>query len=153
LYERWKWCGRLGMAKIEPYTSDLTDIEWELVRRLLPVQGKLGRPPRYERRLLLNAIFYITRSGCPWRDLPHDFPKWRLVYYYFSKWQQQGVWEQINAALRDRVRLAHGKKKPRRLRPSTAKALRWLASPESAALMQARRFWGESDTCWSTPWD
>jgi putative transposase len=141
------------MAKNEPYTSDLTDIEWEIVRPLLPVKGKLGRPPRYERRLMLNAIFYITRTGCPWRDLPHDFPKWRLVYYYFSKWQQQGVWEQLNAALRDRVRLAHGKKKPQRLRPSTAKALRWLASPESVALMQARRCWGESDTCWWTPWD
>ena len=87
------------MAKIEPYTSDLTDMEWEIVRRLLPVKGKLGRPPRYERRLMLNAIFYITRTGCPWRDLPHDFPKWRLVYYYFSQWQRQGVWEQINTAL------------------------------------------------------
>ena len=141
------------MAKIEPYTSDLTDIEWEIVRRLLPVKGKLGRPPRYERRLMLNAIFYITRSGCPWRDLPHDFPHWRLVYYYFSKWQQLGVWEQINAALRDRVRVARGKKKPQRLRPSTARALRWLASAESVASMQARRFWGESVTFWSTPWD
>lgn len=100
------------MAKKEPYTSDLTDVEWEIVRRLLPGQGKLGRPPRYERRVIVNAIFYITRSGCPWRDLPHDFPHGRLVYYYFAKWQQQGVWEQINAALRDRVRVAYGKKSP-----------------------------------------
>ena len=141
------------MAKIEPYTSDLNDAEWEVVRRLLPERGKLGRPPRYERRLMVNAIFYITRSGCAWRDLPHDFPHWRLVYYYFSKWHRLGVWEQINAALRDRVRLASGKKKPQRLRPSTRKASRWLASPESVALMQARRFWGERDTFWSTPWD
>ena len=141
------------MATIEPYTSDLTDTEWEIVRRLLPARGKLGRPPRYERRLMLNAIFYITRTGCCWRDLPHDFPKWRLVYYYFAKWQAEGVWERINTALRDRVRLAHGKKKPRRLRPSTARALRWLASAESVASMQARRFWGESAICWSTPWD
>ena len=146
MYEGPQWCGKLGMAKIEPYTSELTDIEWEIVRRLLPVKGKLGRPPRYERRVMLNAIFYITRTGCSWRDLPHDFPKWRLVYYYFAKWQQQGVWARINAALRDRVRLAHGKKKPPRLRPLTAKALRWLASPESAASMQARRCWDESDT-------
>ena len=51
------------MAKIEPYTSDLTDIEWEIVRRLLPVKGKLGRPPRYAPRLMLNAIFYITRAA------------------------------------------------------------------------------------------
>jgi putative transposase len=140
------------MAKIEPYTSDLTEEEWSLVRRLLPGKGKLGRPPHYERRLMVNAIFYITRSGCCWRDLPHDFPHWRLVYYYFSTWQRQGVWERINAALRDRVRLNHGKKKPRRLRPLTVKALRWLASPESVASMRARRSWEENGTFWSTPW-
>lgn len=62
------------MAKIEPYTSDLTDIEWEIVRRLLPVKGKLGRPPRYERRLMLNAIFYITRTGCPGGICRMTFP-------------------------------------------------------------------------------
>jgi len=132
----------------EPYTSELTDREWELIRRLLPVRGKLGRPPRYERRSMVSAIFYLTRSGCAWRDIPHDFPPWRLVYYYFAKWHQLGVWQQINDALRDRVRIKSGKKKPLRLRPLTAKALRWLASPESAALMQAKRSWEENDIFW-----
>ena len=136
------------MAKLEPYQSDLTDTEWELIRRLLPVQGKLGRPPRYERRLMLNAILYMTKSGCTWRDLPHDFPHWRLVYYYFAKWHQEGVWQQINDALRDRVRVKSGKKKPLRLRPLTARALRWLASAESAALMQERRCWDENGIFW-----
>lgn len=140
------------MQTKEPYPSQLTDLEWELVRRLLPGRGRLGRPPRYARRAVLDAIFYLTRSGCAWRDLPHDFPPWRLVYHYFARWQQEGVWARINDALRDRVRLAHGKKKPRRLRPLTAKALKWLASAESVASMRAKRSWDESDTCWWIPW-
>ena len=141
------------MAKYEPYPSDVTDEEWQVLFRLLPGQGKLGRPPRYERRLMLNAIFYITRSGCAWRQLPHEFPHWRLVYYYFAKWQEQGVWQQLNDALRDRVREASGKKKPQRRRPSIVRALKWLASPACVVSMRARRCWDESDTSWSTPWD
>ena len=69
------------MAKLEPYTSDIKDNEWERLRRLLPGPKKLGRPPRYPQRHMLNAIFYITHSGCPWRLMPHEFPHWRLVYY------------------------------------------------------------------------
>jgi len=141
------------MAKVEPYTSELTDVEWELVRRLIPGRGRLGRPPRYERRAVVSAIFYITRSGCAWRDLPRDFPHWRLVYYYFAKWHREGVWKQVNDTLRDRVRIQHGKKKPRRLRPLTARALKWLASPESADLMRERRSWDENDIFWWIPWD
>lgn len=141
------------MAAKEPYLSQLTDTEWHLIRGLLPGPSKLGRPARYERRLIVDAIFYLTRSGCTWRDLPHDFPHWRLCYYYFSKWQASGVWERLNAELRDRVRLKSSKKKLPRLRPLTAKALRWLASAESADLMRARRSWDENDIFWSIPWD
>jgi putative transposase len=140
------------MAKIEPYSTDLRDAEWEQLRRLLPGPKKLGRPPRYPQRLMLNAIFYVTHGGVPWRLLPHEFPHWRLVYYYFAKWQKEGVWEKLNAALRDRVRVQAGKKKPPRRRPLIAKALKLLASVESVALMQAKRSWGENGTFWSTPW-
>jgi len=100
------------MAKQEPYPSDLNDQEWKSIRRLLPVRGKLGRPPRYERRLVLNAILSITKSGCTRREMPHDFPHWRLCYYYFAKWHREGVCQRLNDALRDRVRLQAGKKSP-----------------------------------------
>lgn len=140
------------MLPTQPYPSQLTDGEWEIIRRLLPGRSKLGRPPRYERRAVVDAILYLTRSGCAWRDLPHDFPHWRLVYHYFAKWQREGVWQRVHDTLRDQVRVRCGKKKPRRLRPSTAKALRWLGSPESAALMQARRSWAENDISWWIPW-
>ena len=51
--------------------------------------GPVGRPPRYERSEVFNAIIYFAKTGCPWRYLPHDFPGWRLVYYYFASWQRR----------------------------------------------------------------
>ena len=139
------------MAKKGPYTSELTDKEWEIIRRILPIQGKLGRPPRYHRRSVVSAIFYVTRSGCCWRDMPKDFPHWRLVYYYFAKWHKMGVWQRMNDALRDQVRVKSGKKKPQRLRPLTARALKWLASEESVVSMQEKRSWDENDIFWWIP--
>lgn len=141
------------MAQQEPYPSDLTEKEWKILAKLLPAGSKLGRPPRYSKRAVLNAIFYLVRQGCTWRGLPHDFPPYRIVFYYFAKWQEQGVWERINHALRDEVRLARGKKKPRLLRLSTAKALKWLSNPENVATTLARRSTEENDTSWSTLWD
>ena len=67
------------MPNQQPYPSDLTDAEWELLRPLLPGLGKLGRPPRYDRRKVLEAIFYVVRSGCAWRLLPHDLPPYRPI--------------------------------------------------------------------------
>ena len=137
-------------AKEEPYPSSLTQREWEIVRPLLPERGKLGRPPRYTRRELLDAILYVVRSGCTWRMMPKEFPHWRLVYYYFTKWHGLGVWQKLNDALRDRVRIKVGKKKPRPLRLSTVRALKWLASQESVASMQEKRSTDENGMYWWT---
>jgi putative transposase len=71
-------------------------------------------PDGYERtvdmREILNGIFYKLRSGCPWRYLPTDFPKWRVVYDYFQRFQRNGLWEKMNDTLREQVRLAAGRK-------------------------------------------
>jgi len=141
------------MAKQEPYPSEFTEKEWKIVRPLLPPPSKMGRPPRYSRKQIVEAILYVTRSGCTWRMLPREYPHWRLCYYYFAKWHCDGVWESINAALVNKVRVQSGKKKPPRLRSSTARALKWLASPESVASMQEKRLWEESDTFWWIPLD
>ena len=102
------------MPTKEPYPSDLTDAEWKLLEPLLPGRKKLGRPARYRRRLVLDAIFYVVRSGCAWRLLPHDLPSWRLSYYYFAKWRQEGLWARLNEHLRGAVRRRSGKKSPER---------------------------------------
>ncbi len=134
----------------DPYPSSLTDTEWKLIEPMLPGPQKLGRPLRYQKRDVLNAIFYVVRSGCAWRLLPHDLPPWRICYYYFMTWRQQGLWQQIHDALRDLVRLQRGKKKPRLLRYSILRALKYLTTEECAATMQARRSWDASDTSWWT---
>jgi transposase len=139
------------MEKRAAYQSDLSEVEWEIARRHIPGKGKLGRPPRYEKREILNAILYISKEGCTWRDMPHDLPPWRLVYYYFEKWQAEGIWERINDALREKVREKSGKKKSPRLRSSTARALRWLGSAESVVTMRAKRSWEERDIFSWTP--
>ncbi len=140
------------MPTQEPYPSSLSDAEWKLIEPLIPGPKLLGRPPRYSKRAILDAIFYTVRSGCAWRLLPHDLPPWRIVYYYFMIWRRDGLWQRIHDTLRDRVRLQSGKKKPRPLRSSTLKVLKQLTTEECAASMQARRCWDENDTSWWTRW-
>ena len=130
----------------EKYPSDLNDDEWRFLEPLVPGAHKLGRPPKYKKREVLNAIFYLVRSGCAWRMLPHDLPPWRICYYYFMVWKREGVWEAIHDRLREIVRTHHGKKKPRPLRLLTHKALKQLTTEESVAMMQANASWVAKDT-------
>jgi putative transposase len=91
------------------YPSDLTNGQWRKIRGLLPKVAKRGRKP-LERRWVLNAILYVVRTGCPWRALPKDFPKWKAVYTVFWRWRKQGVWKRVHDTLRERVRQKVGKK-------------------------------------------
>ena len=93
----------------EQYPSDLRDGQWQVLRGLLPPPAKRGRRPIC-RRLILNAILYVNRTGCQWRALPHDFPKWKTVYTIFWRWRRDGVWQRIHEALCRRVRKQSGKK-------------------------------------------
>jgi len=98
------------------YPSDLTDIEWLIIEPLIPPAKPGGRPREADIRKVLNAIFYLLRSGCAWRMLPHDLPPWQTVYGYFRTWRKDGIWEQMNDALREAVRSQAG----RELEPSAA---------------------------------
>lgn len=90
------------MRKI--YPSDLTGGEWEYLAKVLPKQSKLGRPAKYDKVTILNAIFYVARTGCAWRYLPTNYPPWKTVYHYFRQWRVCGVWKRIHAQLRRLVR-------------------------------------------------
>lgn len=92
------------MTDRKHYPTDLNDKEWALLEPLLPVQ-KTGRPRKYSQREMLNAIFYITRTGSSWRMMPHDLPPWQAVYAYFRKLIDNGTWQQINDDLRSRLRV------------------------------------------------
>lgn len=90
------------------YSSSLTDAEWELVHDLFESDGP-GRPPVHGRREMLNAICYVVRSGCAWRMLPKDFPKWQAVYASFRRWASQGRFEVLHDRLRSLWRMRVGR--------------------------------------------
>ncbi len=97
------------MAKfIQTYQTDLKYTEWERIQEYFPTH-KRGRPRKWELWLIVNAILYVTRTGCQWRMLPKDFPPWQTVYGYFRRWTQAGLWEQINTALVNQVRTQAGR--------------------------------------------
>jgi putative transposase len=92
------------------YPSDLTDVQWENIEHLFPqARGRIGRPRTYAVREIVNAMFYLARSGCAWRMLPHDFPPWKTVSYYFYTWRDRGVWVNIHDVLRVDVRQLDGR--------------------------------------------
>lgn len=91
------------------YDTDLSDKEWAVLEPLLPPQSKEGTPRKVSTREVVNAILYLLKSGCSWRLLPHDFPHWQLVYYYFRKWKKTGQWKIIHDYLRGKVRIQAGK--------------------------------------------
>lgn len=82
-----------------PYSSDLTEREWLLLKDLIPPAKFGGRPRVIKIREILNAVFYVLRAGCAWRLLPHDLPKWKTVYHYWREWRISNLWEKINEAL------------------------------------------------------
>src|SRR4051812_22069876 len=86
------------------YPTDTTDKQWEIIKGLIPPQQGQGRPRQVDLRRVIDAIFYISRSGCQWRMLPHDFPPWQTVFYYFNKWNKDGTLGRIHDGLNERVR-------------------------------------------------
>jgi putative transposase len=98
------------------YTSDLNDSQWRWIEDFFPKPSKRGRPRKHPFRQLLNAIFYIVKTGAQWRNLPQNFAPWCTAYHYFRLWKRTGLWQRIHAHLRQQVRLAAGRK----LQPSAA---------------------------------
>lgn len=95
--------------KRKPYPTDMTDTEWAILKPLVPKARAGGRPRSVDMLEIVNAIFYVLRGGIPWRMLPHDLPPWKTVYHYFREWRMEGVWEDMNEALRERVRVTQGR--------------------------------------------
>jgi putative transposase len=93
------------------YSSDLSDEQWQALSRLIPSAKAGGRPRTVNMRAVLNALFYLARTGCAWRMLPKDYPPKDTVYYYFKRFRQDGTWERIHDLMRQRVRLKHGKQR------------------------------------------
>ena len=93
------------------YTSDVTAKQWNQIKGFFEQKRVFGRPLKYDRREMVNAIFYVTKSGCQWRMLPNDFPPWQVVYYYFQMWNRDGTWEQVLDILNEKDRLRQGRER------------------------------------------
>jgi len=100
-----------NIKKRKAYQSDLTNKQWEIIAPLIPPAKPGGRSREVDIREILNAAFYLTHNGCRWRAMPHDFPKWCTVYYYFREWKNNGTWKNIHTALREKVRKKAGRNK------------------------------------------
>jgi putative transposase len=98
--------------RTQSYPSDVTDAQWKLVESLIPVYPG-GRPRTTDLRAVVDAIFYLLRTGCQWRYLPKDFPPKSTVWRYFDQWRHNGTLDLIHAALRKKVRSAEKPYHPR----------------------------------------
>jgi len=95
------------------YPSDLTDPQWETLIEhcpfLIEPNPRGGRPRRHAVRLVLDAVLYVDKTGCQWRQLPHEYPPWKTVYTTFRRWRLNGTWNRVHAVLREAVRRRAGK--------------------------------------------
>ena len=87
------------------YTSDLTDTQWEQIKEYFPA----GNRSKYDKRELVNAVLYLVKTGCQWRNLPKDFPNWKAVSMFYYRAQKKGVWDKILKMLVKKTRKAQGK--------------------------------------------
>src|SRR5215203_1564798 len=129
------------------YPTDLSDAEWNYIEPHMPAPKEHGRPRIHSPREILDAIFYVLRSGCQWRLLPHDFPRWPTVYYYFRAWRLDGTWERINRAIRERLWVDAGYRGEDRGKDWVEKKLGWsvelVERPRKPASKEVLMAWAE----------
>jgi len=123
------------------YPSDMSDAEWALIEPYLPEAKGFGHPRKVDLREILNAIFYVQRSGCQWEMLPHDLPPHSTVYKYFRKWQRKGIWQAIHDPLRRELRQEMGREEDSSVAIADSQSVKTTEKRGwSTALMVARRF-------------
>lgn len=91
------------------YPSDLTDKQWEIVKIIFERDDNYGKNIKHSKREYINAVFYITKTGCHWRYLPNDFPNWKSVYTFFRRAVYSGLWEKMMDLLVEKARVKAGR--------------------------------------------
>ncbi len=140
------------MARIA-YPSDLTDAQWRLIVKRIPPAKPGGRYRSVNMREVVNGILYLVRTGCSWRQLPHDFPPWGTVHWYYRCFRLDGTWQKIHDALRDKVRVSAGRKKSPSAAIVDSQSVKTTEKGGRMAMTRARRSTVASGISSSTRWD
>jgi putative transposase len=133
------------------YSTDLTDAQWQALEPLVPAIKPGGRRAQYTRREIVNAVLYITRNGCAWRNLPHGLPPWSLVHYYFWHWKQDGTWRAVHDALREQARQRMGRDPQPSAGVLDSQSVKTTEKGGLAATTATSVSVAGSATCWWTP--
>jgi putative transposase len=132
-------------SKSHTYPSDLTDKQWQLLAPLFAASDT--EPARkYPVRLVLNAIFYVNRTGCQWAYLPPNFPPWKAVYNQFSRWQKNGTWDRVHDTLRDKTRTLANRNMQPTAAVIDAQSTKTTEKGGLVAMMLVRKSKDENDT-------
>lgn len=134
-----------------PYSSDLNDDQWNVIAPLIPSAKPGGRPRTVDMREILNAIFYVVRSGCAWRLLPHDMPVWSTVYDYFRQFRKAGVWLCIHDTLRAQLRSQEGRQESPSAAIIDSQSVKTTEKGGLVATMRVRKSTDESVIWWWIP--
>jgi putative transposase len=126
------------------YPSDMSDAQWAIIEPLLPKAKPGGRSRTVDLREMINAVFYLNRSGCWWRMLPHDFPPWGTVHWFYRQWCLDGTWERIHEALRPPVRGQAGREPSPSAAIIDSQSVKTTEKGGLAVMMRARRSMGAS---------
>ena len=121
------------------YPTDLTDEQWKLIKPLIPAAKPGGRERSVDMREVINGVLYLNRNGCTWRCLPHEFPPWGTVWYYFRRFRNDGTWKKIHDALRDKVRKKAGKNKSPSAAIIDSQTVKTTEKRGSVGMTRARR--------------
>jgi putative transposase len=113
------------------YPTELTDSQWHHIKDFFPKPKPTGRPREVEFREVVNAIIFLVVTGCQWRMLPKEYPKWQIVYHYFQRWQNGGIWYRIHETLRSDLRRKKGRHKHPTAGSLDSQSVRTTAVPSS----------------------
>jgi putative transposase len=120
------------------YPSDLSDAEWELIAPHIPDAEPGGRPRAVDMREVLNAIFYVLKSGIQWDMLPHDLPPKGTAFHYYNNWRKDGTWQGLNATLRGELRQELGRNETPSAGIVDSQSVKTSAKGGNGDTMQAR---------------
>src|ERR1035441_10230121 len=132
------------------YPSDLTDVQWSKLERLLKEpRGERhagGRPRKYPLRRVVDALLYVVKTGCQWRQFPANFPPWLSVHQQFRAWRHNGTWERVTKTLREQGRKAGGRNATPSVAIIDSQSAKTALKGGGAVTTQARRSRGVSGT-------